>query len=155
MEERKVRVGVVGCGYLGRHHARIRSGLAGTEPAGFVEPDDAKAATIEEAHRASGMVRRGSVAELLSAGAEAVVVATPTVTHAEVAAELMEGGADVMIEKPITASLAEADALVRLARAKGRVLQVGHIERFNPAVVAVLAQLKRRLKKHNAHQKID
>lgn len=137
MEERTVRVGVVGCGYLGRHHARILSGLPGTRPAGFVEPDDAKAAAIQEAHGAAGMVRRRSVAELLAEGAEAVVVATPTVTHAEVAAELMEGGADVMIEKPVTATLEEADALIALAKAKGRVLQVGHIERFNPAVVAV------------------
>ena len=137
MEERKIRVGVVGCGYLGRHHARILSGMAGAEPAGFVEPDDVKAAAIQEAHGAAGMVRRGTVAELLSAGAEAVVVATPTVTHADVAAELMDGGADVMIEKPISVTLAEADALVALARAKGRVLQVGHIERFNPAVAAV------------------
>ncbi len=137
MEERKVRAGVVGCGYLGRHHARILAGLPGADAAGFVEPDDAKAAAIEEAHGAQGMVRRRSIRELLDAGANAVVVATPTVTHAEVAAELMEGGADVLVEKPLTATLAEADALVRMAREKGRVLQVGHIERFNPAVAAI------------------
>jgi len=132
-----VRTGVVGCGYLGRHHARILADLPGSEPAGFVEPDDAKAAAIEAAHGAKGMVRRRSIRELLDAGATAVVVASPTVTHAEAAEELLAGGADVMVEKPVTATLAEADRLVALARERGRVLQVGHIERFNPAVAAV------------------
>jgi len=133
----KLKTGIVGCGYLGRHHARILTELDGSEPVGFVDADDATAKAIQEAHGASGLVRRASIRELLDAGATAVVVATPTSTHADVAAALLEGGADVMVEKPITTTLAEADALVALARAKGRVLQVGHIERFNPAVVAV------------------
>jgi len=133
----RIRTGVVGCGYLGRHHARILTEIDGSEPAGFVEPDDARAAAIEAAHGAKGMVRRRTIRELLDEGATAVVVASPTVTHAEVAEELILGGADVMVEKPVTATLAEADRLVALAREKGRVLQVGHIERFNPAVAAV------------------
>lgn len=133
----KIRTGIVGCGYLGRHHARILTELAGSEPVGFVDWDDATAATIEAAHGSKGLVRRRSVKELLDAGARAVVVASPTSTHAEVAEELLAGGADVMVEKPITVTLGEADRLVALARAKGRVLQVGHIERFNPAVAAV------------------
>ena len=113
MKAQKTRVGVVGCGYLGRHHARILAGLADAEVAGFVETDPKAAHEIEAQHGARGMVRRRSIRELL------------------------EGGADVMVEKPITSSLTEADALVRLARERGRVLQVGHIERFNPAVAAV------------------
>ena len=137
MEGERIRTGVVGCGYLGQHHARILTAIPGSEPVGFVEPDDAKAAAIEAAHGAQGMVRRGSIRELLDAGATAVVVASPTVSHADVAEELLAGGADVMVEKPVTATLAEADRLVALARATGRVLQVGHIERFNPAVAAV------------------
>lgn len=137
MSAEPIRTGIVGCGYLGRHHARILAGLAGSLPAGFVETNDAAAAEIERLHGATGMVRRASVRELLAEGATAVVVATPTSTHAEVATELLEGGADVLIEKPITVTLAEADALVALARAKKRILQVGHIERFNPAVAAV------------------
>jgi len=137
MPQARVRTGVVGCGYLGRHHARILCELDDSRPAGFVEPDDAKAAAIEAAHGASGMVRRRSIHELLEAGATAVVVAAPTVSHAEVAEELLAGGADVLVEKPITTTLSEADRLVRLAREKKRVLQVGHIERFNPAVAAV------------------
>ncbi len=137
MTAQKIRVGVVGCGYLGRHHARIVTELADAKPVGFVEPDDRVAGEIEKAYGAKGLVRRRSVKELLDAGAVAVIVATPTSTHAAVASELIEGGADVMVEKPITATLHEADALVRLARGRGRILQVGHIERFNPAVVAV------------------
>ena len=137
MRGENIRTGAVGCGYLGRHHARILTELSGSDPVGFVETSDTAAAEIEKLHGGKGMVRRGSLRELLDAGATAVVVATPTSTHAEVAAELLEGGADVLIEKPISTTLAEADALVALARAKGRILQVGHIERFNPAVAAV------------------
>jgi predicted dehydrogenase len=137
MSPEKLRTGLVGCGYLGKHHARILTELPLSSPVGFVETNDAAARGIEDAHGAAGMRRRGSIRELLGAGAEAVVVATPTVTHGEVAEELLAGGADVLVEKPMTASLAEADALVALARAKGRVLAVGHIERFNPAVAAV------------------
>ncbi|MGZ6970986.1 MAG: Gfo/Idh/MocA family protein [Thermoanaerobaculia bacterium] len=133
----KIRTGIVGCGYLGRHHARILTELGSSEPVGFVEPDDATATAIEAAHGPKGLVRRRSVKELLGAGATAVVVASPTSTHAAVAEELLAGGADVMVEKPITVTLAEAEVLVSLARAKGRILQVGHIERFNPAVAAV------------------
>ncbi len=137
MVEERIRTGLVGCGYLGRHHARILCELDGSAPVGFVEPDDGRAAAIEAAHGAAGLTRRGSVRELLEAGAKAVVVASPTVTHAEVADELLRGGADVMVEKPVTATLEEADALVTVAREAGRVLQVGHIERFNPAVAAI------------------
>ena len=134
----KIRTGIAGCGYLGRHHARILTELPLSEPVGFVEENDATAAEIEAKHGTSGLVRCRSVKELLERGASAVIVATPTSTHAEVAEELLAGGADVMVEKPMTVTLEEADRLISIARAKGRVLQVGHIERFNPAVVAVL-----------------
>jgi len=133
----KIRTGIVGCGHLGRHHARILTELADSAPAGFVEPDDATAAAIEAAHGPKGLARKRSVKELLEAGATAVVVASPTPTHADVAEELLAGGADVMVEKPITETLSQADRLVSLARERGLVLQVGHIERFNPAVAAV------------------
>src|SRR5450759_2326088 len=132
-----IRTGIVGCGYLGRHHARILSELDGSAPVGFVETSDQAAAEIEKLHGTKGMVRRSSIRQLLEEGATAVVVATPTSAHAEVAIELLEGGADVLIEKPISVTLAEADALVALSKARKRVLQVGHIERFNPAVAAV------------------
>src|ERR1035438_3476157 len=132
----RIRTGVVGCGYLGRHHARILTELAGSEPVGFVEPDDATANAIEAAHGAKGLVRRRSVKGLLGAGrgagATAVGVPSPPSTHAEVAEELLAGDADVMVEKPITVSLAEADRLVALAEENGPGLRVGHISRVPP-----------------------
>ena len=134
----KIRTGIAGCGYLGRHHARILTELPLSAPVGFVEPNDEMARDIEGKYGPLGLVRCRSVRELLDRGATAVVVATPTSTHAEVAEELLSGGADVLVEKPMTGTLGEADRLIAVARAKGRVLQVGHIERFNPAVVAVL-----------------
>ncbi len=137
MSAEPIRTGVVGCGYLGKHHARILTELPGSQPVGFVDPDGNVAREIEAAHGPKGMVRRRSVRQLLESGATAVVVASPTSTHAELAEELLEGGADVLVEKPITATLPEADRLVSRAREKGRILQVGHIERFNPAVAAV------------------
>jgi predicted dehydrogenase len=137
MTGERLRTGLVGCGYLGKHHARILTELPLSSPVGFVDTNDGAARAIEEVHGGAGLVRRGSVKELLEAGAQAVIVATPTVTHGDVAAELLAGGADVLVEKPMTATLAEADELVALARSRGRVLSVGHIERFNPAVAAV------------------
>ena len=111
--------------------------LEGSSPAGFVETGRRGGGRDRGRPRGDGDGPAASDPELLDAGATAVVVASPTVTHADVAEELLEGGADVMVEKPITATLAEADRLVAVAREKGRVLQVGHIERFNPAVAAV------------------
>ena len=73
MTVQKIRAGVVGCGHLGRHHARILTEIEGVDPVGFVEPDDRAAAEIEKAHGAKGMVRRASVKALLEAGATAVV----------------------------------------------------------------------------------
>jgi predicted dehydrogenase len=137
MTPEKVKTGIAGVGYLGKFHARILTELPISEPVGFVEPSDSIAAEIEQKYGSFGLVRKRSIEELLAAGATAVVVATPTSTHAAVAQELLAGGADVMIEKPITVTLEEADDLVALARKNGRVLQVGHIERFNPAVEAV------------------
>ncbi|MCC6129474.1 MAG: Gfo/Idh/MocA family oxidoreductase [Acidobacteria bacterium] len=137
MTPEKVKTGIAGAGYLGKFHARILTELPHSEPVGFVEPNDAIASDIEAKYGSLGLVRRRSIEELLSAGATAVIVATPTSTHFSVAQELLSGGADVMIEKPITVTLEEADGLVALARKSGRVLQVGHIERFNPAVEAV------------------
>ncbi|RXM13046.1 gfo/Idh/MocA family oxidoreductase, partial [Citrobacter sp. AAK_AS5] len=84
------------------HHARILTEISLSEPVGFVEPNDAMAAEIVGKYGPLGLVRCRSVKELLDRGAKAVVVATPTSTHAEVAEELLAGGADVMVEKPMT-----------------------------------------------------
>ena len=128
-----LRTGVVGTGYLGRLHARILSETPDTQMVGFVEPNDAIAAEVESTLK---LKRFDSVAAL-AAEVECAVVATPTTTHFDVAKQLLEAGADVMIEKPITATADEARRLIELADKHGRIIQVGHVERYNPAIVAV------------------
>jgi predicted dehydrogenase len=101
--------------------------------AGFVEPNDAIAAEVSST---LGLKRIGSAGELAKL-VDCAVVATPTVAHFDVAAELMEAGCDVMVEKPITATADEARKLIEIARKRGRIIQVGHVERYNPAIIAV------------------
>ena len=125
-----VRVGVVGVGALGRHHARVYADLAGARLVGLVDSDPARAAEVAARHRCRVFP---SIAEMLPE-VDAVSVAVPTVDHLRVARVALEAGKDVLVEKPIATTLAEADELIALAEARGAVLQVGHIERFNPAV---------------------
>lgn len=127
-----MRVAVIGVGHLGRHHARLLAAMPGVELAGVADTNLQRAREIAEAH---GVPAVESAASLVGS-VEAVVVATPTASHAAVAAPFLEAGTAVLIEKPIARSLAEADALVALARARGATLAVGHTERFNPAVTA-------------------
>ncbi|HSP14222.1 MAG TPA: Gfo/Idh/MocA family oxidoreductase [Thermoanaerobaculia bacterium] len=128
-----MRVGVVGTGYLGRLHARVLTEIPEAEVAGFVEPNDAIANEVASSLR----LKRFSSAADLAKEAQCVVVATPTVAHFDVARELMEAGCDVLVEKPITATVDEAQRLIEIARKNKRIVQVGHVERYNPAIVAV------------------
>ena len=125
-----VRVGVVGVGALGQHHARVYADLPGATLAGLYDVDPARAAEVAARH---GVPSFADVRELI-ARTDAISVAVPTVDHHRVARELLEAGKDVLVEKPMTARLEEAEELIRLAAEKGAILQVGHIERFNPAV---------------------
>ena len=110
--------------------------------AAAIEPDARRAADTAAAY---GIPVFGSVAELLTAdlGLNAVSVAVPTVHHHAVAAELLEAGLDLLIEKPLAANLEQADDLVRIAEKGKSIVQVGHLERFNPAILAVQPRLKR------------
>ncbi|HEY0156085.1 MAG TPA: Gfo/Idh/MocA family oxidoreductase [Thermoanaerobaculia bacterium] len=128
-----VKVGVVGTGYLGRLHARVLSEMPDARMVGFVEPNDAIAAEVAETLQ---LKRFASVAELAKE-IDGAVVATPTTSHFEVASELLEAGVDVMVEKPITSTVDEARRLIELAAKHGRIVQVGHVERYNPAIIAV------------------
>ena len=118
--------------------------MAGAEVAlvAAVEPDEARANDTSAKYAIPVF---GSVEELLSADLhlDAASVAVPTVHHASVGAALLSSGIDLLVEKPLASTTAEADELIALAETKGRILQVGHLERFNPAVLAVLPQLKR------------
>ena len=132
---------MVGVGVFGRNHTRVYKELEQQgEPVrlvGVVDPDVNRADTVA---REFGCKAFGSVLQLVTTHSEvqAASVAVPTVHHRSVARELMEAGVDVLIEKPLASSFAEADELVSVAAARKRVAQVGHLERFNPAVRATL-----------------
>lgn len=127
------RVGIVGTGYLGRLHARVLTEIPSCTVAGFVELNDDIAAEVESALK----IRRYRDVRSLAKDVDCAVVATPTIAHYDVARQLLEAGCDVMIEKPITVTAADARALIDLAAERGRIIQVGHVERYNPAIVAV------------------
>jgi predicted dehydrogenase len=129
-----VRLAVVGVGHLGRHHARVAASLAGIRVVGVHDHHPGRA---EEVAREFELPTLPDL-EAVAREADAVVVATPTVSHAEVAGFFLDSGLHVLVEKPIASSLAQADDLVLRARRANRVLQVGHVERYNPAIEAAL-----------------
>jgi predicted dehydrogenase len=128
-----LKVGVFGTGAMGRNHVRLLSSLPGAELVGVYDPRPEAAEAAAREHGARAFSRL----EELAGEIEAAVVAAPTVAHAEMGCELLGRGLHVLIEKPLAASLEEADRLI--AAADGRVLAVGHVEFFNPAVQALLS----------------
>lgn len=129
----KPRVALVGAGVFGRNHLRVIHSSPNATLAGVYDLDPARAA---EAALPYGCPVFDSL-EALSAASNAAIVATPTVAHVEIGCRLMEAGLDVLVEKPIADSPAAGRRLVETARSTGRILQVGHLERFNPAVIAL------------------
>jgi predicted dehydrogenase len=134
----ELRTAVIGVGYLGRFHAQKYAQIPGSKLVAVVDanPDTCAKVAAELGTRAVHDYR-----ELFGA-VDAVSLAVPTPLHHRIGCELLEQGTDVLIEKPIATTVAEARELVDLARAKGRVLQVGHLERFNPAVLAAAERLR-------------
>jgi predicted dehydrogenase len=130
-------VAVIGTGYLGRLHARVLTEIPNVQVVGFVEPNDAVAAEIAQ----NLNLQRFDSLAALAGRIDCAVVATPTTSHYDVARELIERGCDVMIEKPITTTVEDARRLIDLARERGRIIQVGHVERYNPAICAVAPYL--------------
>jgi len=143
-----MRVAVIGVGSFGRNHARVYRELAKEqsaapplELAAIVDRDRKRAEAVAEEF---GGQAYSSVDELLAAGGiDAASVAVPTVQHVAVARRLIEAEIDVLVEKPLAIDVAEADALIELARRHRRVAQAGHLERFNPAVRAALPHITR------------
>ncbi len=141
-----LRVAVAGAGAFGRNHLRVYRELeaagAGVALVAAVEPDAARAAETAAKY---AMPVFSTVDELLAADLRlhAATVAVPTVHHHAVSAQLLDAGLDVLVEKPLAATLAEADDLLALAARNSRILQPGHLERFNPAVLAVQPKLHR------------
>lgn len=123
------RVGVVGCGHLGKIHARLLASRDDCKLVGVVDPILDVASAVAESHGCESY----SDPEDLVGRVDAAVVAAPTGLHAKVALPLLEAGVDLLIEKPIAATVEDARAIVVTARRYGRVAAVGHVERFNPA----------------------
>ncbi len=135
-----INVAVIGVGAFGRNHARVYKQLqqAGSvRLVGVVDPDTARADAVAREFDCKAF---GSVEQMLTTHSEvqAASVAVPTVLHLETARTLMESGVDVLIEKPLATTLDEADELIHVAAQHKRIAQVGHLERFNPAVRATL-----------------
>ncbi len=134
----ELRAAVVGVGYLGRFHAQKYAALEGVELVGVADSDAARAAAV------GAEVHAPAVADYrdLLGRVDLVSVVVPTEAHFEVAKAFLETGAHVLVEKPITQTVAEAEALVALAGKQGRLFQVGHLERFNPAWLALRPRIK-------------
>ena len=140
-DSKHIRVAVVGTGEFGRNHARVYREIEGAELVGVCDQNVERAKAVAAEFQAPVL----HSIEDLRGRADAVSVAVPTVAHGEMGCRLLQMGLDVLIEKPIASSLAEADTLQQAARQNGRILQVGHVERFNPAVIAVQPILNRPL----------
>jgi len=142
-----LRVAVVGAGAFGRNHLRVYRELEQSNPtlvqlAAVVEPDPTRRDHFATLYNIPAFA---SVDDLLAADLtiDAASICVPTIHHAAVAAQLLNANLDILIEKPFAATLAEADHLISIARERDRILAVGHLERFNPAVTATLAALNK------------
>jgi predicted dehydrogenase len=131
-----LRTAVIGVGHLGGQHARIHAALAAEERAKFVSVCDLE----EERARAAASEREAAWTtdwRTLLGKVDAVSLAVPTESHCEIGCALLEAGIDVLVEKPISRTLEEADRMIASAERSGALLQVGHLERFNPALAAL------------------
>jgi predicted dehydrogenase len=135
----KLKTAVIGVGHLGREHARVFAGLETAELVAVCDTNEAQGRAIAERH---GVHFVPDYRDLLDK-VEAVSVATPTINHHEITCAFLDKGISVLVEKPIARTVAEADEMIALSATRAVVLQVGHIERFNPAVVALQRQLTR------------
>ena len=129
----KVKVGIIGVGYLGTQHARILSYLEEAELIGVADIDFKKAMVIGNRHGVKYYDNYENMLDEIDAG----IVATPTSEHFAISMKLLEQGKSVLVEKPITETVEQAEELVSVADKNGLILQIGHLERFNPAVEAL------------------
>jgi predicted dehydrogenase len=134
----QVRAGVIGVGALGQHHARIYAELPRVRLVGVCDADGARAREVAARHACTAF----TAAEALIAETDAVSVAVPTIGHFALAKLALSRGRDTLVEKPLTVTLAEADELIELAARQGALLQVGHVERFNPAAQVLLREVR-------------
>jgi predicted dehydrogenase len=136
---KKVRLGVVGVGYLGKFHAEKYAGMAHVDLVGVVDTHRSLADGIASKFNTQAYYSHRD----LIGKVDAVSISVPTPEHFVVSRDFLENDIDVLIEKPITTSLAEANELIHLAESRGLIIQVGHLERFNPAVTALQGVIKK------------
>ncbi len=130
-----LRIAVVGVGHLGQHHARLLASKDGVQLVGLVDTKPGRAGEVASKLGVPSFTHLG---ELPLDGLDAVTIAVPTVSHLDVALPLIDAGVSVLVEKPLSSSLGDADKMIESAARRGVVLAAGHTERFNPAVVAAL-----------------
>jgi predicted dehydrogenase len=128
-----IRTAVIGVGYLGRFHAQKYAGLPNSQLVGIADPAPAARSSVAAE---LGVAGHADYRELLGS-VDAVSIVTPTAAHYEVAKAFLEAGASVLVEKPMTVTIEEGEGLIDIAARAKRILQVGHLERFNAAVLAV------------------
>ncbi|MEW6675085.1 MAG: Gfo/Idh/MocA family oxidoreductase [Nitrospirota bacterium] len=133
-----VKVGVVGVGYLGQHHVRLYSEIEDTELTAIVDIDEKRADAFAEKY---GCEAYSDYREILDK-VDALSIVTPTTSHYNIALDCLRAGKDILIEKPITVNVEEADELIRESEKRGCILQVGHLERYNPAVLTASEMVK-------------
>jgi len=138
---KKIKTAVIGVGYLGKFHAAKYAALEQAELVAVVDRDAGVAGRIAQQHNARAVA---DYRELFGA-VDAVSIVVPTESHHRIARDCLQNGLDVLVEKPMTVTLQEADELIQLARTHGRILQVGHLERFNAAVLALQGVIKKPL----------
>ncbi|MDI3486644.1 MAG: UDP-N-acetylglucosamine 3-dehydrogenase [Methanolobus sp.] len=127
-----LRVGVIGAGAMGKNHIRIYSEMPGVELAGISDIDKDLVESLAQQYNTKAFT---DYKEMLASGVDAVSIVVPTKMHRQVAIDAIEAGAHVLVEKPIADSVENADAIIEAAEKKGLLVMVGHIERFNPAVI--------------------
>lgn len=137
---KSIRTGVAGVGHHGYHHARIYHALEESELAGVADIDEDRGRKVAQEF---GVTYHRTVESLVDAGVDAVSVATPSSTHFDVGSALLRAGVNVLMEKPMAGSIDQAAELVQIAKEMGQILQVGYIERFNGAVLALFDSIKR------------
>lgn len=136
-----MRVAVVGAGYLGQHHARIYSELEGIELVGVVDVDSKRAEEIAGKYASRPFSDYRDIINKV----DALSIVVPTTYHYDIALDCIRSGKDVIVEKPITTTVSEADELISEAERMDRILQVGHLERYNPGVMAVSEMIEKPL----------
>ena len=134
-----IRVGVIGTGVMGGHHTRVAAMLPACQLIGIYDPNHARA---EEVAVQFGVSTFPSI-DALCGAVDAVIIASPTFTHAEIGASCLQAGCHVLLEKPIAGTVADGQALLETSRRSDRVLMIGHLERFNPVVTVALSLVQK------------